>query len=203
MDKKYRVTMSTHQFMLCDICINNTLYFLNNQEIKDFNFLDNWKEVQSRLKEIKPVLEDWKYAPTEFLLWSCLVSQDTEAHTMTLECTEKDLLDIAEEVESWHRFIAGQVDYLKCLEYCKDRHTLSELIKPLKRIVCPNLIGDTYGWSGGHCENKQQEKWIAETYYIYRTMLYHIHRNDDDWNTYKSPALTCNLSGNILIIEEL
>ena len=44
---------------------------------------------------------------------------------------------------------------------------------------------------------------IAETYYLYRTMLYALHKDDENCNVYTSSALRCADSGEVIEIKEV
>ena len=71
-------------------------------------------------------------------------------------------------------------------------------------FVTPNLErGASYGWNGGDCSVEWQRKRSAETYYLYRTMLYAIHKDDKEWNVYTNPALRCDDSGEVIKIKEV
>ena len=74
----------------------------------------------------------------------------------------------------------------------------------MKPLVTPKLERNaSYGWTGGSCPNERQRKLIAETYYLYRTMLHHLYKDAEYWNVYTSPALRCEDSGEVIEIKEV
>ncbi len=124
-----------------------------------------------------------------------------------VEMTESQLRLMANCVEDLHRFMGGQMELsntASCLEnYCELRDRLEEL----KPIVTPHLAFNAfYGWNGGHCPNKWQRKFMAQSYYLYRE-IYHkltVERaktEDIGYNVYLSPTLTCEDSGEPIKVE--
>jgi hypothetical protein len=98
------------------------------------------------------------------------------------------------QTELWHTTSQLPKNYLE----------LREKLEKLQPLVTPNLLkGASYGWNGGSCPDERQRKLIAETYYLYRTMLYALHKDDEHWNVYKSPALRCAESGEVIEIKEV
>lgn len=126
-----------------------------------------------------------------------------------IELTEHQLRLMAQCVEDCHRFIGGQMglsNSTACLEhYCE----LSEALGKLRPLVTPLLgRGASYGWNGGSCPNKNQRKFIAETYYLYREIYHQLtldaakHRAMG-WNVYFGETLTCNESGEPIKVERI
>ena len=93
-----------------------------------------------------------------------------------------------------------------CLKHC--RH-LSEELSTLQAFVTPLLErGASYGWNGGSCPDKNQRKFIAETYYLYREIYHKLtleaaKHKDMDWNVYLGETLTCSESGEPIKIERI
>lgn len=117
---------------------------------------------------------------------------------------EHQLRLIADCLEDISRFMSGQMELWHATSNLDTYRQLADKLEELKPLVTPNLEQNaSYGWTGGDCPNERQKKLIAETYYLYRTMLYHIHKNDDNWNVYTSPALRCEDSGEEIEIKEI
>ena len=118
---------------------------------------------------------------------------------------EHQLQLMANCIEDCCRFLSGQTELwnttsLVPTNYCE----LQEELKKLHSLVTPELPKNaSYGWSGSNCPNKRQKKMIAETYYLYRTMLYALHKDDEECNVYTSPALRCENSGKVIEIVEI
>ena len=86
-----------------------------------------------------------------------------------IELTEHQLMLMARCVEDCHRFMSGRMEMKNStgiLEYPRElRHELNEL----QSLVTPGISkGASYDWAGNHCPNREQKKFIAETYYLYR-----------------------------------
>jgi hypothetical protein len=124
-----------------------------------------------------------------------------------LTVNEHQLRLMAACIEDCCRFLTGQTELWNTASQLIKSTNYSELRKKLEALhsfVTPELPKNaSYGWSGGDCPNEYQKKMIAETYYLYRTMLYALHKDDEDWNVYKSPALRCENSGEIIKIKEI
>ena len=117
---------------------------------------------------------------------------------------EHQLRLIADCIEDCSRFLAGQTEMWNTISQLKDFPICRDKLEGLHFFVTPNLErGASYGWSGGDCPVEWQRKRIAETYYLYRTMLYALHKDDKEWNVYTSPALRCDDSGEVIKIEEV
>lgn len=124
-----------------------------------------------------------------------------------IELNEHQLRLIANCVEDCHRFISGQTELINstaCLEHYK---SLSEELNRLQPLVTPLLVhGASYGWNGGHCPNKEQRRFIAETYYLYREIYHQMNieeskHKDISWNVYLGETLTCGESGEPIKVE--
>ena len=90
-----------------------------------------------------------------------------------IELTEHQLRLMAQCVEDCHRFIGGQMELSNSTACLKHYSELSEALSKLQPLVTPELRRNaSYGWSGGSCPDKNQRKFIAETYYLYRD-IYH------------------------------
>lgn len=117
---------------------------------------------------------------------------------------EHQLQLIADCLEDICRFMSGQMELWHAASNLNTYRQLADRLEELKPLVTPNLEQNaSYGWTGGDCPNERQKKLIAETYYLYRTMLYHLHKNDEHWNVYTSPALRCKDSGEVIEIKEI
>lgn len=124
-----------------------------------------------------------------------------------IELTEHQLRLIANCVEDCHRFIGGQMELSNstaCLKHC--RH-LGEELSTLQAFVTPDLEhGASYGWNGGSCPDKNQRKFIAETYYLYREIYHQLtleaaKHKDMGYNVYLGETLTCSESGEPIRVE--
>lgn len=124
-----------------------------------------------------------------------------------IELTEHQLRLMAQCVEDCHRFIGGQMELsnsTSCLKHC--RH-LGEELSTLQPLVTPELgRGVSYGWNGGSCPNKNQRKFLAETYYLYREIYHQLtlesaKHKDMCWNVYLGETLTCDESGESIKVE--
>ena len=126
-----------------------------------------------------------------------------------IELTEHQLRLMAQCVEDCHRFVGGQLELSNstaCLEnYCELRDELSKL----KPFVTPQLeCGASYGRNGGYCPDKNQRKFIAETYYLYCEIYHQLtleeaKHKDMGWNVYLGDTLTCNESGEPIKVERI
>ena len=118
---------------------------------------------------------------------------------------EYQLSLMANCIEDCARFLCGQTELWHTISQLPNNYLeLREKLEKLQPLVTPDLPkGSSYGWNGGSCPDERQRKLIAETYYLYRTMLYHLHKDDEYWSVYKSPALRCADSGEIIKIKEI
>ena len=93
-----------------------------------------------------------------------------------------------------------------CLKHYSE---LSEELSKLQPLVTPRLgRGSSYGWNGGSCQNKDQRKFLAETYYLYREIRHQMtledaKHKDIGWNVYLDNTLTCSESGEPIKVERI
>ena len=93
-----------------------------------------------------------------------------------------------------------------CLKHY--RH-LSEELATLQPFVTPELgRGASYGWDGSKKKKKNQRKFIAETYYLYREIYHQLtletaKHKDMGWNVYLGETLTCDESGEPIKVERI
>ena len=118
---------------------------------------------------------------------------------------EHQLQLIADCIEDCCRFLTGQTELWNTTSQLGIRYLqLRDRLEELHSLVTPDLPKNaSYGWSGSDCPDENQKKKIAETYYLYRTMLYALHKDDKEWSVYTSPALRCANSGEIIEIKEV
>lgn len=128
----------------------------------------------------------------------------------TITCTEKQLHMIADAVEDWHRFLAGQCELSNAtslIQSTKDMHQCRELLDTQVRpYIVPELVsrGSSYSWDGGDCPNPYQRKAIAMSYGIYRQILHFFAlKSNNGYNVYNSPTLTCTEQEGLIKIEEV
>ena len=126
-----------------------------------------------------------------------------------IELTEHQLRLIANCVEDCHRFIGGQMELSNSTACLKHGRHLGEELSTLQAFVTPLLErGASYGWNGGSCPDKNQRKFIAETYYLYREIYHQLtleaaKHNDMGWNVYLGETLTCEESGEPIKVERV
>lgn len=117
---------------------------------------------------------------------------------------EHQLSLMANCIEDCARFLCGQTELWHTISQLPNYLELRDKLEELQPLVTPDLPkGSSYGWNGGGCPDERQRKLIAETYYLYRTMLYALHKDDEHWNVYTSPALRCADSGEVIEIKEV
>lgn len=117
---------------------------------------------------------------------------------------EHQLHLIADCLEDCCRFLCGQTELWHTTSQLPKNYLLRKKLEELHSLVTPDLPKNaSYGWSGGGCPDEHQKKMIAETYYLYRTMLYHLHKDDEHWSVYTSPALRCADSGEVIEVKEV
>lgn len=127
----------------------------------------------------------------------------------TLTVTESQLRLIADCVEDMSRFMGGQMELWNATSRLDNFVELKERLNDLQSLVTPDLPRNaSYGWNGGGCPNKNQEEFIAKTYAIYREIRHRLRvltkdPDDENYNVYDSPALTCELGGELPVIEKV
>ena len=123
--------------------------------------------------------------------------------------TESQLRLIADCVEDMSRFMGGQMELWNATSRLDNFIELKERLDDLHSLVTPDLPRNaSYGWNGGRCPNKNQEEFIAKTYAIYREIRHKLRvlnkdPNDENYNVYDSPSLTCELCGELPKIEKV
>lgn len=128
----------------------------------------------------------------------------------TLTVTESQLRLIADCVEDMSRFMGGQMELWNATSRLDNFIELKERLNDLHSLVTPDLSRNaSYGWNGGGCPNKNQEEFIAKTYAIYREIRHKMRElnrkpvEEYDYCVYDSPTLTCELGGELPVIEKV
>ena len=135
------------------------------------------------------------------------MKNDEQKYTLTV--TESQLRLIADCVEDMSRFMAGQMELWNATSRLDNFVELKERLNDLHSLVTPDLPRNaSYGWNGGECPNKNQEEFIAKTYAIYREIRHRLRAltknpDDENYNVYDSPSLTCELGGELPKIEKV
>ena len=135
------------------------------------------------------------------------MKNDEQKYTLTV--TESQLRLIADCVEDMSRFMGGQMELWNATSRLDNFVELKERLNDLHSLVTPDLPRNaSYGWNGGGCPNKNQEEFIAKTYAIYREIRHRLRAlnkdlNDENYNVYDSPSLTCELGGELPKIEKV
>lgn len=119
--------------------------------------------------------------------------------------TEEQLHLVADAVEDWHRFLAGQCGMNHATSRLDNHHDVQEVLNNVDQLIAPHGRGSSYGWDGSTCLNKHQKKAIAMSYGIYREILHYfaMQHTDNDWNVYKGNTLTCDEQGELIKIKEI
>lgn len=120
--------------------------------------------------------------------------------------SEEHLHLIADAVEDWHRFLAGQCDMNHATSRLHNYHDVHDaLVDNIEPLIAPHGRGSSYGWNGSTCPNKHQKKAIAMSYGIFREILHYfaMQRPVQGWNVYQSETLTCEEQGGLIRIKEL
>lgn len=138
-----------------------------------------------------------------------IMEQTKKEKKWRIELTEHQLMLMAQCVDDCHRFMAGQTELMNSTG-CLSKHArLWMKLRELQQEVTPELgPGGNYGWDGGDCPNERQRKFIAETYYLYRSIYEAITKErakteDMSWNVYLSDTPRCELSGEPIKIERI
>lgn len=133
--------------------------------------------------------------------------KDTE-QKYTLTVTESQLKLIANCVEDMSRFMSGQTELWNTIFNLDNFGGLRDKLKELHPLVTPELeTNASYGWNGGGCPNKDQARFIAQSYAIYREIKHRLRvlnkKSDNEYNVYDSETLTCKLGGELPKIEKI
>lgn len=128
----------------------------------------------------------------------------------TITLTEEQMRLIAEGMEDYHRFLAGECRMMNATRYVQTSPAMHYLRDQLEKVAHPKMApglmyNSSYDWAGNHCPLKHQRKAIAMSYMIYREILHHfaMQRPNEDWNTLQNPTLTCEEQGELIKIEEV
>lgn len=113
-----------------------------------------------------------------------------------IECTEEQLLQIANCVEDISRFISGQPQLMSCLTLFDNCNEIGEqMLREITPKLNPELQGASYGWSGGRCPNDYQRKEIATSYCTYKSIRKAISEEYDHNDVHCGEILTCEEGG--------
>lgn len=124
-----------------------------------------------------------------------------------ITCSKEQLMMIANAMEDWHRFLAGQCEMsnatmmLPATDAVKARNNLNEYVRP--HIVPQLQRGESYKWDGGNCPNEHQRKAIAMSYGIYREILHFIAVLNNRDGVYENKTLTCDEQGELITIKQV
>lgn len=128
----------------------------------------------------------------------------------TITLTEEQMRLIAEGMEDYHRFLAGECRMANATQYvqpAQDMHNLRDNLEMVAHMrMSHNLpYGSSYDWAGTHCPDDHHRKAIAMSYMIYREILHHfaMQRPKDTWNCLQNQTLTCEDQGPLIKIEEV
>ena len=118
--------------------------------------------------------------------------------------SESQLRMIANCVEDCCRFMAGQTELQNCTSILDLQCEVQDELKKIQLFVTPHIgLGSYYKWSGDNCPNEHQRQFIAGSYYLYREIRHFDAVNRGVDNVYRSPTLTCEDSGEPIVIEEI
>lgn len=127
----------------------------------------------------------------------------------TITLTEEQMRLVAEGMEDYHRFLAGECRMANATQYVQPAPAMHSLRDQLEKVAHPKMApglmyNSSYDWAGNNCPNERQRKAIAMSYMIYREILHHfaMQRPEVDWNTLQYPTLTCEEQGPLIKIEE-
>ncbi len=119
-----------------------------------------------------------------------------------LTIDEHQLLMIARAVEDYSRTLGGQAEMTHASMFADaDAQDVRECLLGYNQLMNPN--GEKYGWSGYGCKNEHKRKEIAASFYLYHEILnfYYTERHID--NVYSDGTLTCENSGNPIVIKNV
>ena len=127
-----------------------------------------------------------------------------------IELTQHQLMLMAQCVEDCHRFMSGQMEMSNSTKVLEHPYELWDKLSELQPYVTPDIDrGANYDWAGRGCSNRNQKKFVAETYYLYRSIYEASIRErakTEDFplgNTYLSKTLTCKDSGEPIKVERI
>lgn len=128
-----------------------------------------------------------------------------------LELSESQLKLIAHCLEDCSRFASGQLELSFTTDKLQNTREVRDGLKELYPKVVPELFaehgntGTSYSWNGMQAPSKEQEAFIAATYYLYREIYHYFAVRDVDapWSVYRSDTMRCRLSGAPIQITEL
>lgn len=130
--------------------------------------------------------------------------------TWRIELTEHQLMLMARCVEDCHRFMSGQMEMENSTRVLEHPRELWHELNELQPLVTPGISkGASYDWAGNHCPNREQKKFIAETYYLYRRIYEEKTKerakteNFPFGNVYLGETLTCKDSGEPIKVERI
>ena len=123
-----------------------------------------------------------------------------------IECNEKHLATIANGLEFYSRFLAGQWEIPEELQWSEysiqgkpngfwnTRNEVEDDFKMLKTKFMKLNSGEFYGIGSDKAPKEMQ---VA--YDIYRPILEEFHKGSDSWNVYSSPGLAYSNEGRIKV----
>lgn len=127
-----------------------------------------------------------------------------EVHKYQITLTEDQLRLVADCVEDCCRFACGQMELHHTAALSDRYNDLVDELEKLQPFMTPELPrGASYDWAGNHCPDEGQRRFIAMTYAIYREIRHRLTVDNGIDNVYSSPTLTCEIGGDLPIIEKL
>lgn len=122
--------------------------------------------------------------------------EDNKQRYYTVTMNEHQFRLMIDCIEDVARFMAGQTELFNAISILPNYLEVKDKMSELHPHIVPDLPqGASYGWSGGGCPNEVQEKFIAETYYLYREMKHQYTMANNISNVYSSDTLRCKNSG--------
>lgn len=128
----------------------------------------------------------------------------------TITLTEEQMRLIAEGMEDYHRFLAGECRMMNATQYVRPAQEMHYLRDELEMIAHDRMShglrkNSSYDWAGTHCPNDHQRKAIAMSYMIYREILHYfaMQRPKEIWNCLQDPTLTCEEQGPLIKIQDI
>lgn len=122
--------------------------------------------------------------------------EDNKQRYYTVTMNEHQFRLMIDCIEDVARFMAGQTELFNAISILPNYLEIKNKMGEVKPYITPDLPdGASYGWSGAGCPNDVQEKFIAETYYLYREMKHQYTMANGMHNVYSSDTLRCKNSG--------